>query len=86
MGDIFALEAQLGDDTRETTLMTLRERLTSLSRRAAGETDTRDRAQARRVLRLVTAGAAERTPDPSTSSCSNSSASRAADQRPAGRT
>jgi predicted esterase len=63
LGDIFALEAQLRDDARETALMTLRERLTRLSRRAAGEADTPDRRQARRVLRLVTAGAAERTPD-----------------------
>jgi predicted esterase len=63
LGDIFTLEAQLRDDARETALMTLRERLTRLSRRAASEADTPDRSQARRVLRLVTAGAAERTPD-----------------------
>ena len=63
LGDIFALEAQLRDDARETALMTLRERLTRLSRRAAAEADTPDRSQARRVLRLVTAGAAERTSD-----------------------
>jgi hypothetical protein len=63
LGDIFALEAQLRDDARETALMTLRERLTRLSRRAAGEADTPDRSQARRVLRQVTAGAAERTSD-----------------------
>ena len=63
LGDIFTLEAQLGDDARATALMTLRERLTRLSRRAAGEADTPDRSQARRVLRLVTAGAAERTSD-----------------------
>jgi len=63
LGDIFALEAQLRDDAREAALMTLRERLTRLSRRAAGEADTPDRSQARRVLRLVTAGAAERTSD-----------------------
>ena len=63
LGDIFALEAQLRDDARDTALMTLRDRLTRLSRRAAGEADTPDRSQARRVLRLVTAGAAERTSD-----------------------
>ena len=43
--------------------MTLRERLSRLSRSAAGEADTPERSQARRVLRLITAGAAERTAD-----------------------
>ena len=61
--DIFTLEAQLGGDAREATMMTLRERLTRLSRKATVEADTPDRQQARRVLRLVTAGASERTQD-----------------------
>jgi hypothetical protein len=43
--------------------MTLRERLTRLSRRATADADTPDRQQARRVLRLITAGALERTSD-----------------------
>ena len=61
--ELFTLEAQLRDDSRDTALMTLRERLTRLSRRATAEADTPDRQQARRVLRLITAGASERTSD-----------------------
>ena len=61
--ELFTLEGQLRDDSRDTALMTLRERLTRLSRRATAEADTPDRQQARRVLRLITAGASERTSD-----------------------
>jgi predicted esterase len=63
MEEIFTLEAQLGDEARDAALITLRERLSKLSRKAAGEADTPERSQARRVLRLITAGAAERTSD-----------------------
>ena len=62
-GELFTLEAQLRDDSRDAALMTLRERLTRLSRRATADADTPDRQQARRVLRLITAGASERTSD-----------------------
>ena len=61
--EIFTLEAQLGDEARETALITLRDRLSRLSRQATGEADTPERSQARRVLRLIVAGAAERTSD-----------------------
>ena len=62
--EIFALEARLGsDDGREVALMMLRDRLSKLSRKAAAETDTPERSQARRVLRSVTAGASSRVQD-----------------------
>ena len=61
--EIFTLEAQLGDEARDAALMTLRDRLSRLSRKATGEADTPERSQARRVLRLIVAGAAERTSD-----------------------
>jgi predicted esterase len=63
LDEIFTLEAQLGDEARDAALMTLRDRLSRLSRKAADEADTPERSQARRVLRLITAGAAERTSD-----------------------
>ena len=43
--------------------MTLRDRLSKLSRKAAGEADTPERSQARRVLRSITAGASGRVQD-----------------------
>jgi dienelactone hydrolase len=61
--ETFTLEAQLGDEARDAALMTLRDRLSRLSRKATGEADTPERSQARRVLRLIVAGAAERTSD-----------------------
>ena len=61
--EIFTLEAQLGDEARDAALMTLRDRLSRLSRKATGEADSPERSQARRVLRLIVAGAAERTSD-----------------------
>lgn len=63
LAEIFTLEAQLGSEAGDAALMTLRERLSRLSRTAAGDADTPGRSQARRVLRLITAGAAERTAD-----------------------
>jgi len=64
LGEIFDLERQLGDDRRDMALLTLRERLSKLSRTAASEADTPERSQARRVLRAITAGASERVQDP----------------------
>jgi len=61
--EIFTLEAKLGGDAGDAALMTLRERLSRLSRNAADQADTPERSQARRVLRSITAGAGERTPD-----------------------
>jgi len=64
LGEIFGLEARLGqDDTREASILMLRDRLTKLSRKAAGDADTPERAQARRVLRSITAGASGRVQD-----------------------
>jgi hypothetical protein len=64
LAEIFELEARLGDDDRrEVSVMMLRDRLGKLSRKATAEADTPERIQARRVLRSVTAGAAERVVD-----------------------
>ncbi len=63
LGEIFELESRLGDDGRLPALMTLRDRLTKLSRTAASEADTPERSQARRVLRSITAGASGRVQD-----------------------
>jgi hypothetical protein len=64
LGEIFDLEARLNDDERrEVSLMTLRERLGRLSRKAAGDADTPERSQSRRVLRAITAGANGRVQD-----------------------
>jgi hypothetical protein len=62
--EIFDLEARLGEEgAREPAIMMLRDRLTRLSRRAAGDADTPERAQARRVLRSIAAGASGRVQD-----------------------
>ena len=62
--EIFELEAQLGDESRRgAALLTLRDRLSKLSRRAGEEADTPDRSQALRVLRAITFGASERVQD-----------------------
>jgi hypothetical protein len=62
--EIFELEAQLGDENRRgVALLTLRDRLSKLSRRAGEEADTSDRSQALRVLRAITFGASERVQD-----------------------
>ena len=64
IGEIFELEARVGDESRRgEALMTLRDRLSKLSRKAAGEADTPERSQARRVLRSITAGASARVQD-----------------------
>jgi poly(3-hydroxybutyrate) depolymerase len=63
LAEIFGVERQLGDDRRDVALMTLRERLSKLSRTATGEAETPERNQARRVLRAITAGASERVQD-----------------------
>jgi hypothetical protein len=64
LGEIFDLEARLNDDERrDVALMTLHDRLGRLSRKAAAETNTPERSQARRVLRSITAGAAGRVQD-----------------------
>jgi pimeloyl-ACP methyl ester carboxylesterase len=62
--EIFELEARLGqDEARDIALMTLRERLSKLARKAGAEADTPERSQARRVLRSITAGASGRVSD-----------------------
>jgi predicted esterase len=62
--EIFELEAQLGDENRRgEALLTLRDRLAKLSRRAGEAADTPDRSQAVRVLRAITFGAPERVQD-----------------------
>jgi len=64
LGEIFDLEAGLADEARrDVALLTLRNRLSSLSRKATGEADTPDRSQARRVLRSITVGASQRVQD-----------------------
>jgi len=60
LGEMFQLEGQLGDDGRRSlALMTLRDRLSTLSRKAASEADAPERRQARRVLRSIGAGASQ---------------------------
>jgi hypothetical protein len=62
--DIFDLEAGLSDESRRpAALMQLRDRLAKMSRAATAEEDSPDRARARRLLRAITAGAAERIQD-----------------------
>ena len=64
LGEIFELEGRIGDEgRRREALMALRDRLSRLSRKAADETDTPERSQARRVLRSITAGASARVQD-----------------------
>jgi hypothetical protein len=62
--EIFEFEAQLGDENRRAVaLLTLRDRLSKLSRRAGEGADTPDRRQALRVLRAIAFGARERVDD-----------------------
>ena len=64
LGEIFELEGRLGDqERRDVALMTLRDRLSKLSRTATDEHDTATRSQARRVLRSIAAGATGRVQD-----------------------
>jgi poly(3-hydroxybutyrate) depolymerase len=63
-GEIFELETRLADESRrDVALMTLRDRLSRLSVKAASEADTPERSQARRILRAITAGASGRVQD-----------------------
>jgi len=63
--EILELEAQLGDEGRHAVaLITLGNRLSTLSRTAGREADTADRRQAKRLLRSIAAGAAARVQDP----------------------
>ena len=64
LGEIFDLEGRLGDAaSRDVALITLRDRLSTLSRKAASEADTPERRQARRVLRSIAVGASQRVQD-----------------------
>ena len=64
LGEIFELEGRIGDEGhRREALMTLRDRLSKLSRKATSEADTPERSQARRMLRSITAGASARVQD-----------------------
>jgi hypothetical protein len=64
LGEIFDLEAGLGDaERRGVTLMQLRDRLAKIAAAANAGDDSPQRSQARRVLRAITAGAAERVQD-----------------------
>lgn len=64
LDEMFQLDVQLGDEGRRgVALMTLRDRLSTLSRQAAAEADTPERRQARRVLRSIAAGASGRVQD-----------------------
>jgi hypothetical protein len=64
INDIFELEAGLADEERRpAALLRLRDGLAKLSRAANADEDTPARAQARRVLRTITAGASERIQD-----------------------
>ena len=65
VGELFDLEAGLRDENRhDTSLMRLRQQLLRYADVANGSTDSPERSQARRMLRLVTGGAAERVEDP----------------------
>ena len=62
--DVFDLEAALADaDQRAVSLLRLRDALAKLARTANAPDDSPTRSQARRVLRSITAGAAERVKD-----------------------
>ena len=64
LGEIFDLEAGLGDaERRGVSLMQLRDRLAKIAAAANAAGDSPQRSQARRVLRAITAGAAERVQD-----------------------
>jgi poly(3-hydroxybutyrate) depolymerase len=64
LDDLFGLEAALLDDSRRMeSLGRLRDLLTRVARQAAAEADSPDRRRARRLLRTITVGAAERVHD-----------------------
>jgi len=63
--NIFDAEGQLRDENqRPAALMRLRDEVSKLARAAGAAEDTPERSRARRVLRSITAGAAERVQDP----------------------
>ena len=65
VGEIFDLEAGLRDENRhDESLIRLRQQLLRYAQAANASTDSPDRSQARRVLRLVSGGAADRVDDP----------------------
>jgi dienelactone hydrolase len=64
LDEMLTFEAQLDDpERRQVALMTLNERLGRLWKKATAEGDTPERMQARRLLRVMAAGAGERTAD-----------------------
>ena len=64
LAEVYDLEARLSDEERrDVTLMTLRDRLVRLSRKAQEPAESPARSQARRVLRSIIAGAAGRVQD-----------------------
>jgi len=65
LGEIFELEAGLRDDTRhDASMARLRELLLRQARAADADTESPERSLARRVLRTVAGGVAERVDDP----------------------
>jgi uncharacterized membrane-anchored protein YhcB (DUF1043 family) len=64
LGDVLTLEASLRDESRRIEgLGRLRDLLMRCARQAAAETDSPERRRARRLLRTITMGAAERVQD-----------------------
>ena len=64
LDEMLAFEAQLDDpERRQVGLMTLNERFGRLWKKATAEGDTPERTQARRLLRVMAAGASARTAD-----------------------
>ena len=62
--EIFELEAGLGDrDRHNDVMMSLRDRLSRLAKKASAAEESPERSQARRVLRSITAGASGRVQD-----------------------
>jgi hypothetical protein len=65
LDEIFGLEAGLNDASRhDTSLSRLREQLARFARVADAPTESPERSQARRIMRTITGGAAERVEDP----------------------
>jgi hypothetical protein len=64
LADVFDLEAGLSDESRhDAALMRLRDRLSKWARASDAADESPERSQARRVLRAVTSGGAERVQD-----------------------
>ena len=65
LGDVFDLEAGLNDESRhDASVMRLRDRLSAWARAANAADDSPERSRARRVLRAISSGAADRVRDP----------------------